>query len=331
MKALITTDIELEPASLPADLEVRICEDHPSAIDAALDDSVEILVAESMPGAIDRCAGLRWIQLLSSGTDQLIGHPLMERDLLLSNAAGTNAVHIAEFVVARILEHVKGLRQFERLQQARQWPADRVALARPSLRGMCAALVGYGGVGRETARLLAALGLRIIAVTSSATRRPYAGYTPYDGFGDPQVRLPERLFVTAELHTVLPAADVVVLALPLLPATRRLIDAAALACMKSSVILINVARGPILDTAALLAALDAGRLAHAYLDVFEAEPLPPDSPLWDHPRVSISPHIAGTMPNHARKLSDLFLANLERYRAGRPLLSALDRHMFRRG
>ncbi len=315
---------------MPADLELRFCADEPAAIDAAIDESIEILVADALPTSLERCAGLRWVQLLSAGINQLIGHPLLARDLLITNAAGATAVHIAEFVVAQLLGHIKGLREFDQLQRCRTPGQPTASRWRgQSLRGMCAVVVGYGGIGRETARLLAALGLRIIAVGSSAARKPYRGYTPFDGIGDPDAQLPERIVATADLHAVLPEADLVVLAVPLLPTTRHLIDAAALACMKPSALLFNVARGPVIDTAALLGALDQGQLAHAYLDVFDAEPLLVESPLWAHPRVSITPHIAGTMPDHARRLSDLFLQNLARYRSGQPLLNQVDRQALR--
>jgi phosphoglycerate dehydrogenase-like enzyme len=151
---------------------------------------------------------------------------------------------------------------------------------------------------------------------------------PYPGTGDPEARLPERIVATAELHDAQAEADIVVLAVPLLPSTQHLIDAAALARMKQSAILINVARGPIVDAAALLAALDREQLAHAYLDVFEQEPLPADSPLWKHPRVSITPHIAGAAPDFAPKQRDLFLQNLGRYRSSQPLINQLDRETF---
>ena len=329
MIAVITNEIELDSVDVPAGLEMRGCGDEPSAIDATIDEDTEILVADAMPTNMERCSGLRWIQLLSAGCNQLVGHPLLARDLQITNASGTNAVYIAEFVVAQLLAHTKGLREFDRLQQAVIWPDDRMPLARPSLRGMCAVIVGYGAIGRETARLLAALGLRIIAVSSSAARKPYQGYAPFDEFGDPASQLPERIVATADMGTVLPEADVVVLAVPLLPATQHLIDAAALASMKPSAILFNVARGPVVDTVALVGALDHGQLAHAYLDVFETEPLPVESRLWLHPRVSITPHITGTMPNHPRRLGDLFLQNLARYRNGQPLLNRVDRHALR--
>jgi phosphoglycerate dehydrogenase-like enzyme len=328
MIALTTKEVGAAWADLPADLELRVCEPDPAAVDAALADDVEILVGETLPTENARAAGLRWVQLASAGTDQLIGHPLMRRDLLVSSAAGINAVPIAEFILARILYHTKELRAFEQFQRSHTWPEDRESLMNPALHGMRALLVGYGGIGRETARLLSTLGVWITAATASAERKPYDGFLPYAGTGDPDARLPESFVSTDQLHDALADADVVVLAVPLLPDTEHMIDAAALGRMKGTAILINVARGPIVDTEALVAALDRGQLAHAYLDVFEDEPLPADSPLWDHPRVSITPHVAGGMPDFAPKLRELFLENLGRYRSGQRLINQLDRETF---
>jgi phosphoglycerate dehydrogenase-like enzyme len=326
MIVLTTKGVGDEWADLPDDVELRVCE--PEALDAALDDEVEVFVGETLPSGEKGANGLRWIQLASAGTDQLLGHPLMRRDLLVSGAAGINALPIAEFVLARILYHTKGLRAFEQAQREHEWPEERVSLINPALHGMRALLVGYGGIGRETARLLSTLGVWITTATSSSERKPYEGFMPYAGTGDPDARLPETFVSTHNIHDALSEADFVVLALPLLPATQHLIDAAALEHMKETAILINVARGPIVDTAALLAALDRSQFAHAYLDVFEEEPLPADSPLWDHPRVSITPHIAGGMPDFAPKLRQLFLENLGRYRSGQQLINQLDREKF---
>jgi phosphoglycerate dehydrogenase-like enzyme len=236
-------------------------------------------------------------------------------------------MHIAEFILARLLYHTKEFRAFEELQREHRWP-DRVAMSRPGLRGKQALIIGYGGVGRETARLLTTLGIRIVAVAHQPGRTPYQGYTPHPDFGDPDGHLPEQIVTPDALHDVLPDADVIVLAVPLTPETHYLIDAAALARTKASAILINIARGGVVDTQALLAALDAGRLAHAYLDVFEQEPLPPDSPVWDHPRISITPHMAGVMPDAETALRDLFRQNLPRYINRLPLINQLDRRRF---
>ncbi|HMO57135.1 MAG TPA: D-2-hydroxyacid dehydrogenase [Roseiflexaceae bacterium] len=327
MNVLITTHAPEEWAGLPAGLRVAFCGYSAPEIDRAMTSDTEILVTDALPTALERCSGLRWVQLLSAGANQLIGHPLAAREILFSSAAGISAVYIAEHVVARVLYHTKELRTFERLQHEHSWP-DRSAMARPSLRGQMALIVGYGGVGRETARLLSAFGMRIIAVTPDGVRRPYRGYLPYPAAGDPAASIPEQVITPAALHEVLPVADVLVLAVPLTPATRGMIDAAALAQMRSDAILVNVARGAVVDTSALLAALDARQIAYAYLDVFEQEPLPPDSPLWNQPRVSITAHMAGVMPDDSERYRDLFLQNLVRYRAGEMLLNQLDRRAF---
>ncbi len=327
IKALVAMDADAAWDDLPPGVELQFCAGDVAAIDAALDDDVEILLTDAMPSTDERCGGLRWLQLLSAGTDQLGGHPLMLRDIRVSNAAGTSAAHIAEFIVARLLYHTKELHAFDELQRRHRWP-DRVAMARPGLRDKQALIVGYGGVGRETARLLAALGMRIVAVARSPARTPYHGYMPTPNFGDPDGMLPGQIIAPDALHEALAAADVIVLAAPLTPATYHLIDARALASAKDSAILINIARGAVVDTPALLEALDNGLLAHAYLDVFEQEPLPSNSPLWDHPRVSITPHMAGVMPDSAPALRDLFRQNLRRYIVGQPLINQLERQRF---
>lgn len=327
MRVVISTDRPEAWRDLGDGIEAVYCGYASDDINAAINPATEALVTDALPTEIDRCGGLRWIQLLSAGADQLIGHPLVERDILLSNAAGISADYIAEHVIARILSHTKSLRTFERLQRERIWP-DRSALARPVLRGMRGLIVGYGGVGRETARLMRAFGMAVDAATADGERRPYRGYLPYAGAGDPDALLPERMFRTSEIGKALPAADVVVLALPLTPATHRLFDADALARMRPSAILVNVGRGGVVDTSALLAALDAGQLAGAYLDVFDREPLPANSPLWDHPLVSITPHMAGVMPDDGLRYRELFLKNLARFRAGEPLINQLDRRSF---
>ncbi len=312
----------------PPGVELRFCATDGASIEAALDEKVEILLTDELPPGAERASGLRWLQLFSSGTDQLFGHPLIRRDIRLSNAAGTSAAHMAEFILARLLYHTKQLRAFEQLQQQHVWP-DRIGMSRPSLRGKTALVIGYGGVGRETARLFNVLGMRIIAVTRDGNRASYRGYASHPDFGDPEATLPERVVAPDRLHEVLPPADVIVVAAPLTAATKHMINAAALAHTKPEAILINIARGGVVDTAALVDALDSGRLAHAYLDVHEQEPLPASSPLWDHPAISITPHMSGVMPDPVPALRDLFLQNLERFRDGRRLINQLEPQTFR--
>jgi phosphoglycerate dehydrogenase-like enzyme len=327
MNVLITTHAPEEWTELPSDIQVTFCDYDSHAIDQAITPETEVLVTDALPTALERCRGLRYVQLLSAGANQLLGHPLAAHDALFASAAGISAVHIAEHIVARVLYHTKELRAFEQLQRQHVWP-NRVSMSRPSLRGMCALIIGYGGVGREAARLLDALGMRVIAVTSDGARRLYGGYLPYPGIGDPHGRIPGQVVAPDALPSVLPEASVVILAVPLTGATRAMISAAELSSMRQDAIVINVGRGAVVDTGALLAALDARKIAHAYLDVFEQEPLPADSPLWDHPHISLTPHMAGVMPDDSVKYRDLFLQNLARYRNGERLLNQLDRAKF---
>lgn len=323
MNLLIALAAESEWHDLPAEITASFCESDVDSLDAALNEAVEILVTEVMPTKVDACGGLRWVQLLSSGAEQIINHPLLRRPVLFSNAAGICAVHIAEFVVAQILRHFKETDLMRNLQKVRQW-GDRPAMARPCLRGRRAVIVGYGGVGREVARLFLAFGMKITAVGSERLRRVSNGYLPYQSIGDPDGLIPEEFVSYAELQGVIPGADVVVLCVSLNCSTHHLINAENLKLMKRSALLINVSRGPVVDAQALLVSLDRGELAHAYLDVFDQEPLPADSPLWTHPKISASPHMAGVMPDHTGKLKRLFLENLERYRVGLPLINQLD-------
>jgi len=168
-------------------------------------------------------------------------------------------------------------------------------------------VIGLGDIGARIARSGRALGMRAIGV--SRTGRPVTGVS--------------RVYRTRALTAALAEADFVVLTVPLSPATRGLLDAAALAAMKPSAWLINVARGPIVDEDAMVEALRAGRIAGAILDVFDIEPLPPTHPLWTLPNVVITPHISG--PSTPREIAPLFADNLRRYLAGRPLRHVVDR------
>ncbi|MCW5549720.1 MAG: D-2-hydroxyacid dehydrogenase [Opitutaceae bacterium] len=312
------------PWQLPLDEAiVRVCGDTPAEIAAALAPDTEILVTDAMPAADAATAGLRWIQLMSAGYNQAIGHPLALRPgLRVSNAAGLCAGHMAEFIVGQMLRHVKRWDEFAVLQHRRTWP-DRAAMATPPLRGRRALIVGYGGVGRETARLLTALGVVVDAVQRRAGREPYRGFVAQADMGDPAGALPRRIYALEELTAALPEADFVILTLPLTPQTRHLLNARTLAATKPGVVILNVARGGVIETTALLAALDEGRLARAYLDVFESEPLPADSPLWTHPGVVVTPHMSGVMPVALELQKDLVRQNLRRYRAGEALLNEI--------
>jgi phosphoglycerate dehydrogenase-like enzyme len=184
-------------------------------------------------------------------------------------------------------------------------------------------IVGYGSIGRETARLARALGMRVLACKRNPERKADTGWSLPET-GDPQGSLPEKYYGIAELQAMLKECDYVVLTLALTPATRHIIDAEALRSMKPGAVLVNVARGALVDEPALIEALHSGQIRAAGLDVFEKEPLPADSPLWAMPNVLLTPHIAGLHPAHDAHLISLFTENLQRYLAGQPLLNLVD-------
>jgi len=323
---LVALDVEAQWRKLPPDCQPIFCGYDEDSIHRALNPEVEILVTDVLPTDLEKCKGLRWIQLVSAGADQLANHPILNLEILLSNAAGIFSVHMAEFVVSQILRQIKKLDVFRELQRSHQWP-NRAALAEPCLRGKHALIIGYGGVGRETARLLSAFGMKIMAVLPDPSRRSYNGYLPYPNTGDPEGIIPEQIVSPAELSAVLPNADFVILSVSLEPSTYRMINAATLEVTKPSAVLINISRGAVVDSEALVAALDKRTLEHAYLDVFDEEPLPLHSPLWDHPKITVTPHMAGVTPqDDLTRWQDLFLANFERFKKGQPLINQLDRH-----
>jgi phosphoglycerate dehydrogenase-like enzyme len=198
-------------------------------------------------------------------------------------------------------------------QKGLDWRADQLAHVwkpRPfrEINGSNWLIVGFGAIGQAVATRARAFGATITGVRRDQSPHPLA----------------DRIAAQADLPALAPEADVVVLCLPLGAATRHLADAALFAAMKPGSVLVNVGRGGLVDESALLAALDAGAPAHAVLDVFQTEPLPADSPFWDHPRVRLTPHSSGITGAQNRRNAELFLDNLERFVAGQPLLNLAD-------
>jgi len=155
-------------------------------------------------------------------------------------------------------------------------------------------------------------------------RRPMDTYVEA-GYGDPDMSIPERVFGSGHLNRMLAQSDHVVVLLPSTPATKHLIGAEALASMKPTAYIYNFGRGEVIDEQALIATLRAGQIAGAGLDVFEEEPLPADSPLWQMPNVILTPHVGGMAPNYNDRLTDLFAVNLRQYLDGQPLMNLVDR------
>ena len=245
---------------------------------------------------------LRWLQATSAGIGGFLQrHRLDEGDVVFTTAAGTHADPLAEFAVTGALHFVKDVPGLLRSQREHHWQRH----VSGQLRGRRATVVGIGSIGRRVAELYTLLGLEVTAVG-----RPGGKY-----------EVPSGVSVTStdDLDTVLPTTDVLVLACPLTDETTDLINAARVGLLPAGAIVVNIARGQVIDETALTAALSSGHLAGAALDVFAVEPLPEASPLWDLPSVLVSPHSASTAANENAVLVELFLDNLQRYLAGQPL------------
>jgi phosphoglycerate dehydrogenase-like enzyme len=251
--------------------------------------------------------GVRWIQGTSAGIGGLLERTgLISEPITFTTAAGVHGVPLAEFALFGLLYFAKGVPMLAQRQAARHW--ERYTTAQVS--GIRVLLVGLGGVGREVARLLSAAG---VVVTGAG--RPGREY---------QVPGVSSYVADTELASVLPDVDALVLACPLTERTFHLIGQTELELLRPGAVIINVARGQVIDEPALIEALASGHLRGACLDVFETEPLPESSPLWAMPNVLVSPHSASTVSAENALITDLFIDNLGRWLAGQPLRNTFD-------
>jgi phosphoglycerate dehydrogenase-like enzyme len=300
---------------------------NPGEVAAALqaEPGAEILYAFHLPlNVLELAPSLRWVQLHSAGADHLLDHPIMGSDVVVTTTSGIHATPIAEYVLASMLAYRWRVPLWTRCQRESRWPSERWSLfARPELRGGTVGVVGYGSIGREVGRLCKSFGMRVLAMRRS-TGLADQGYA-VEGTGDPGGTIPDRFYAPGALRQMLAECDYVVVALPLTAATRHIIGEPELRAMKPSAYLVNIARGGLIDEAALARALGEGRIGGAGLDVFEEEPLSADSPLWQLDNALISPHVAGFTPHYDERAVALFAGNLSRYLAGLPLQNQVDK------
>ena len=248
---------------------------------------------------------LRWFHTPAAGVDRFLEIPdFRERGIALTNNSGSYDIQIAEHVLAFVLAASKRLHLYRDLQARREWKD----LEHDELRERTLVVYGAGSIGGEVARLASAIGMRVIAV------RRRGGAVP----GAQKVVTPDALGDAAA------EADYFVVAAPLTPATRGAISRDVIGRMKSTAWIVNIARGPIIDEAALTDALRDGRLGGAGLDTFTQEPLPADSPLWSLPNVVVTPHASNSSPRVRQRTLALFAENVRRFKAGEPLLNRVD-------
>jgi phosphoglycerate dehydrogenase-like enzyme len=274
---------------------------------------IEIAASWSPSGPLLQAPNLRWLQQWGAGADWLMGHPeAVERDFVLTNASGVHAIPISEHILALLLTFARHLHLSVHAQARHEWlPFDQLEDVF-ELAGKTMVLVGVGAIGGRTARMADALGVRVLGV-----RR------------HPAVDAPgvAKMLGPGELLDVLPEADCVVLAAPLTHETQGMIGERELRAMKPTSYIVNIGRGRLIQEHLLIDALQERWIAGAGLDVFETEPLPEDSPLWDMDNVVITRHYAGFNPDYHLRATRIFVDNLQRYVAGRPLRNVVDKQL----
>ncbi|MDP8925812.1 MAG: D-2-hydroxyacid dehydrogenase [Actinomycetota bacterium] len=256
---------------------------------------------------------LRWVQASMAGAGDIIERAgLQDADVAVTTASGVYSGPLAEFAMMALLAHAKDLDRLRRDKAEKRWRQTTTG----TLYGKTLCVVGVGSIGQAVAVRARPFGMRVVGVKRVVGEDDAAW-----GYAD-------ELYATRDLHQALREADYVVAALPGTPETQRLLNAEAIGAMKQEAYFVNVGRGKVVHEGALVEALKSGRLAGAALDVFEEEPLPEDSPLWELENVVVSPHstdMVGAQINERQ--ADLFCENLRRYLDGKPLINELDKKL----
>lgn len=303
--AAASANLKLELLALPADREARLADDDCARIDLAyFSGDVFPEFSRQFFSALRKAPGLKWLHVFNAGVDHPIYAEMLARGVRLTTSSGSTAEPIAQTAITGLLMLARNFPRWLEGQKNHAWNPMRVPDVPRDLKGQTALVLGLGKIGNEIARLAQALGLHVIGLRRS-------GKQPGDHV--------DELHPPAALNELLPGADWLIVACPLTAETRGMIDAGLFARLPQGARIINIARGEIIDETALIAALREGRLGGAYLDVFEQEPLPADSPLWGLPNVLISPHNSAASLGNDERVYRMFIANLENWQRGKAL------------
>ncbi len=268
----------------------------------------------------EQVPALKWIQVSFAGVEHALEYPISSAaGVMLTSASGVRVSQLGEYALMALLA------LSHKLPKAIQAQREKYgnALMPQELRESTVGIVGYGSIGREVARLLYPFGATVLAAKRNVMQPEDNGYNA-QGLGDPKGNYFRRLYPIEGLPGMLKECDFVVLTLPLTKESYHLFDAKMFEAMRPGTGFVNLARGGLVDEVALEAALKSGWIGGAVLDVFEKEPLPPESPLWSLPNVIITPHVSGISPKLMDAVVDLFVENLQRYQAGEPLYNLVD-------
>jgi phosphoglycerate dehydrogenase-like enzyme len=271
---------------------------------------------------------LRWVQLDTAGVNHILNTPLWQSQVSLTTLNGVAPPNMGEFAMMMMLSFGHHLPRMFHGQLAAEWPTfqERWDWYTPrEIRGSTVCVVGYGNIGREIGRLSHAFGMHVLAVDkvrSGESATPT--YQVQELIGLPGTE-PDAMFPPEKLSEAISQADYVVLVVPYTTATHHMINEQVFRTMRPDGVLINIARGGVVDETALIQALEEKRIAGAALDVFAEEPLPSDSPLWKMDNVILSPHVAGFTSHYYERIMDLFSQNIHRFVSGQPLLNEVQR------
>lgn len=271
---------------------------------------VEIVFGLLPPARYAELPNMRWMQQTFAGADWIFNFPqVMEKNFLLTTASGVHAIPISEHIFALMLALSRDIPYAVTKQRDHQWTRRGKVM---ELHNTTMGIIGVGKIGEMTAQKAKAFNMRVLGIRRNPERS-----SPYV----------DHMFGPGGLDEVLGQADWIVVAAAMTPETGGLIDDAAFQRMKPSAGIINIARGAIIREPALIEALQEGRIACAGLDVFEKEPLPADSPLWDMKNVIITGHYAGITPLYFNRVMDIFIENLRRYLNGERLMNIVDKRL----
>jgi phosphoglycerate dehydrogenase-like enzyme len=301
---------------LAPDMDLLVTEDR-ARIEARLDD-IEIAARRFPHDLIHRAPKLRWLQQWGAGADWLLRYTdLAKLDVAVTNASGVHPIQITEHILAFLLAFARQFHHAIRAQGRREWrrpSRDDFFTDHPffELAGKTMLLIGVGAIGTRTAAMANALGMRVLGVRRNPER---------------QVPGIDAMYGPHQLLNVLSKADFVVITAPLTPETQGMVGEAELRAMKPTAYIVNIGRGGTIQEEKLVQALQEGWIAGAGLDVFETEPLPESSPLWDMENVILTAHYAGLTPHYEERAMAIFVENLERYMNGQPLRNVVDKRL----
>ena len=288
-------------------------------------EKTEVLYTFRVHPEIEKVPNLRWMQSYLAGLDHLAENPILQKEeIITTSMSGANALQVAEHAVALLLALLRQIPLMAQLKNDKKWPEDKGKLFDPQeLYGSTVGIVGYGAIGRETARLLKAFGAEVVAAKSNLKQLEFDGYM-MEGLGDPQGELFSRVYPPEAISSMFKDCDHAIITTPLTPATTGLISTKQIYALKAHSCLVNVSRGAVVNEDVLLEALQEGKILGAGLDVFKDEPLPEDHPFYDVPNLIISPHVAGFSEHYDERAFDLFIENLNRYIKGDELFNQYD-------